>query len=244
MIRVLVVDDQSLIRQAVVDILASEDDIDVVGEATNGEEALALAAELDPDVVLMDIRMPKLDGISATAALCEGAAGAGGTGGASAVGAGDSDSDRAGTRVLILTTFEEDENVVAALRAGASGFLGKGAEPEEIVRAVQAVHAGDALLSPAATRSLIARYVAAPAAPAVDEAAHPELATLTEREREVLLLVARGKSNQEIADELFISPHTAKTHVNRIMMKVFAHDRAQLVILAYESGLLVPGLGG
>ena len=241
MIRVLVVDDQSLIRQAVVDILASEDDIDVVGEATNGEEALALAAELRPDVVLMDIRMPKLDGISATAALCGGAAGAGA--GASAVDS-DSDADRAGTRVLILTTFEEDENVVAALRAGASGFLGKGAEPEEIVRAVQAVHAGDALLSPAATRSLIARYVAAPAAPAVDEAAHPELATLTEREREVLLLVARGKSNQEIADELFISPHTAKTHVNRIMMKVFAHDRAQLVILAYESGLLVPGLGG
>ena len=242
MIRVLVVDDQSLIRQAVVDILSSEDDIDVVGEATNGEEALALAAELRPDVVLMDIRMPKLDGISATAALCGGAAGAG-AGGAGAS-AADSDADRAGTRVLILTTFEEDENVVAALRAGASGFLGKGAEPEEIVRAVQAVHAGDALLSPAATRSLIARYVAAPAAPAVDEAAHPELATLTEREREVLLLVARGKSNQEIADELFISPHTAKTHVNRIMMKVFAHDRAQLVILAYESGLLVPGLGG
>lgn len=222
MIRTLVVDDQSLIRQAVVDILTDDDTIDVVGEAASGSEALSLASALRPDVVLMDIRMPLLDGISATAAIC-------------------ADAALSNTRVLILTTFEEDENVVAALRAGASGFLGKGAEPEEIVRAVHAVHAGDALLSPSATRSLIARYVAAPSAAAPNELSRPELAAVTEREREVLLLVARGKSNQEIADELVISPHTAKTHVNRIMTKVSAHDRAQLVILAYESGLLVPG---
>ena len=222
MIRVIVVDDQSLIRQAVVDILADERDIEVVSEATTGAEAVSLVSTLGPDVVLMDIRMPQLDGISATAEIV-------------------ADSRNVDTRVLILTTFEEDENVVAALRAGASGFLGKGAEPEEIIRAVHAVHAGDALLSPSATRSLIARYVAAPLESAVSELSRPELRALTEREREVLLLVARGRSNQEIADELFISPHTAKTHVNRIMVKVQAHDRAQLVILAYESGMLVPG---
>ncbi len=232
MIRVLVVDDQSLIRQAVVDILASAPSVEVVGEATNGEEALAQVAAVRPDVVLMDIRMPVLDGIAATAAICASQDEA----------LGDGDAAH-GPRVLILTTFEEDENVVAALRAGASGFLGKGAEPEEIVRAIQAVHAGDALLSPAATRSLIARYVAGPTLPRVSESAHPQLAALTEREREVLLLVARGLSNQDIAEELVISPHTAKTHVNRIMAKVYAHDRAQLVILAYESGLLVPGSG-
>ena len=223
MIRVLVVDDQALIRQAVTDILGGHEGIEVVDEAVNGAEAIEKAARLRPDVVLMDIRMPLVDGIAATSAIC-------------------ADPDNAGIRVLILTTFEDDEYVVAALRAGASGFLGKGAEPEEIVKAVHAVHAGDALLSPAATRSLITRYVAGPGtASSAPEASHPELAALTEREREVLLLVARGRSNQEIAEELFISPHTAKTHVNRIMTKVYAHDRAQLVILAYESGMLVPG---
>lgn len=222
MIRVLVVDDQSLIRAAVVDILGSNDDIEVVGEAMNGDEALARVTELRPDVVLMDIRMPRRDGIAATQAIVD-------------------DPDNAGTRVLILTTFEEDENVLAALRAGASGFLGKGAEPEEIVRAVHAVHAGDSLLSPAATKSLITRYVSGPQAQPLSAETHPQLAALTEREREVLFLVARGLSNQDIASELFISPHTAKTHVNRIMTKVYAHDRAQLVILAYESGVLVPG---
>jgi DNA-binding NarL/FixJ family response regulator len=170
----------------------------------------------------MDIRMPVLDGIAATAEIC-------------------ADPALAETRVLILTTFEEDEYLVAALRAGASGFIGKGAEPDEIAFAVRAVHAGDALLSPAATRTLITRYVLPSRPVAQPETFADELAQLTEREREVLLLVARGRSNQEIADELVISPHTAKTHVNRVMAKVQAHDRAQLVILAYESGLLAPG---
>ena len=223
MITVLIADDQPLIRQAVGDILTDQSGIAVVGHAVDGTEAVSRTAELRPDVVLMDIRMPGLDGIEATAALC-------------------ADPANAETRVLILTTFEEDEYVLQALRAGASGFLGKGAEPEEIVRAVRAVHAGDALLSAASTRGLITRYVLGGESqrrPVPDPA--PELSLLTEREREVLLLVARGRSNQEIAESLFISPHTAKTHVNRIMTKVHAHDRAQLVILAYESGMLVPG---
>lgn len=221
MTRVLVVDDQVLIRQAVIDILSSHPDIAVVGEASTGAEAVVAARSLRPDVVLMDIRMPEVDGIQATAEIC-------------------ADPANASTRVLVLTTFEEDEYVVAALRAGASGFIGKGAEPEEIARAVRSVHAGDALLSPTATRGLITRYVLPDRAFPPPEPP-PELASLTEREREVLLLVARGRSNQEIAAELFISPHTAKTHVNRIMTKVYAHDRTQLVILAYESGLLAPG---
>ena len=223
MITGLIADDQPLIRQAVGDILTDQNGIAVVGHAVDGTEAVSRTAELRPDVVLMDIRMPGLDGSEATAALC-------------------ADPANAETRVLILTTFEEDEYVLQALRAGASGFLGKGAEPEEIVRAVRAVHAGDALLSAAATRGLITRYVLGGESqrrPVPDPA--PELSLLTEREREVLLLVARGRSNQEIAEALFISPHTAKTHVNRIMTKVHAHDRAQLVILAYESGMLVPG---
>jgi DNA-binding NarL/FixJ family response regulator len=222
MTTVLVVDDQSLIRQAVADILSSESDLEVVGEAVDGAQAVSLAQELRPDVVLMDIRMPVLDGIGATSAI-------------------RADPDLADTRVLILTTFEEDENLIATLRAGASGFIGKGSEPEEIVRAVRAVHAGDALLSPAATRSLITKYVVAADEPTSPRPVPAELALLTERELEVLLLVARGRSNQQIADDLVISPHTSKTHVNRIMTKVAAHDRAQLVILAYESGLLRPG---
>ncbi|WP_326550517.1 response regulator transcription factor [Micromonospora sp. NBC_01813] len=226
MTTVLVVDDQSLIRQAVTAILTDDGRISVVGEAVNGTQAVALAASLRPDVVLMDIRMPELDGIGATSAIC-------------------ADPALAETRVLILTTFEEDEYLVAALRAGASGFIGKGSEPEDLVRAVRAVHAGDALLSPTATRSLIERYVLPAPTPATvgGSLVVPEsLGQLTDREREVLLLVARGRSNQEIAQELVISPHTAKTHVNRIMTKLYAHDRAQLVVLAYESGLLTPGL--
>lgn len=219
MITVLIVDDQPLVRHAVRDILTDSGDIRVVGEASNGREAVAAVASLAPDVVLMDIRMPELDGIAATEKICA--------------------SDGA-SRVLILTTFEEDEFVMAALRAGASGFVGKGAEPDEIVRAVRATHLGESLLSPAATRVLITRSLLGhePRAAAWDD---PRLQHVTIREREVLLLVAAGRSNQEIAAELVISPHTAKTHVNRIMSKVDARDRAQLVILAYELGLVAPG---
>ncbi|MCW2164164.1 two component transcriptional regulator, LuxR family [Microbacterium hydrothermale] len=220
MTRVLVVDDQALIRSAVRDLLDAADGIEVVGEAVDGEEAVALAASLRPDVVVCDIRMPRMDGIEATRRIC-------------------ADPALAETRVLVLTTFEEDDYVVAALRAGASGFIGKGAEPDEIVQAVLAVDEGGALLSPAATRAMIERYVrrTEPAAPRDA----PALAVLTEREREVLQHVARGRSNDEIAAALFISPHTAKTHVKNTMLKLGAHDRAQLVIAAYESGLLVPG---
>lgn len=221
MTRVLVVDDQALIRQAVTDILSQAPGVEVIGEARDGAEAVAIVAARRPDVVLMDIRMPQLDGIEATAAIC-------------------GNPENVDVRVLILTTFEEDEYLLAALRAGASGFIGKGAEPDDIVRAVRAVHAGDALLSPAATRSLITRYVLREQSTA-SAVVPSDLEQLTDREREVLLLVARGHSNPEIAELLFISPHTAKTHVNRIMAKIHAHDRAQLVIIAYESGMLSPG---
>lgn len=220
MIRVLVVDDQFLIRRAVSELLGDADDIEVVGTATDGRDGVELSRRLHPDVVIMDIRMPELDGIAATTEIC-------------------ADPDLSDVRVLILTTFDEDEFLVAALRAGASGFVGKGAEPDEIARAVRAVHLGDALLSPVATRNLIDRFLASGAGPATGSI--PDVAQLTEREREVLLLVARGRSNQEIAEDLYISPHTAKTHVNRIMTKLHAHDRAQLVIVAYESRLLTPG---
>ncbi len=220
MISVLVVDDQPLVRQAVRDIL-TDGGLRVIGEAASGRAAVASAAELVPDVVLMDIRMPDLDGIAATELICA--------------------ARPAGRpRVLILTTFEEDEYVVAALRAGASGFIGKGAEPEDIVRAVRTIDAGEALLSSTATRTLIERSVRGAAAPV--SGAHREvLSRLTSREHEVLLLVAGGNTNQEIASSLTISPHTAKTHVNRIMSKADARDRAQLVILAYESGIVVVG---
>lgn len=221
MIRVLVVDDQPLVRQAVRDILI-DGGIDVVAEAANGREAVAAAARELPDVVVMDIRMPELDGIAATAQILA--------------------TSQPTTRVLILTTFEEDDYVVAALRAGASGFVGKGAEPDDIVSAVRVVHRGEALLSSAATRALIERSVRPPR-PRSDAWTSEPLRQLTEREREVMLLVASGSSNQDIADELVISPHTAKTHVNRIMSKLHARDRAQLVIQAYESGLVIPSGG-
>ncbi len=217
MIRVLVVDDQPLIRSAVRDIVNREDDLTVVGECADGEEAIAKAEMLRPDVILMDIRMPRLDGIAATAAICR-----------------NSHLDQA--RILILTTFEEDEFIVAALRAGASGFIGKGTDAEELTRAIRTVSRGDALLSPAATRSLIDRFVGAGSAPLSPMPGN--LDALTERELEIFRFVGRGLSNAEIADALVISPHTVKTHVNRTMSKLAAHDRAQLVILAYEAGLV------
>ncbi|WP_433677102.1 response regulator transcription factor [Microbacterium gorillae] len=219
MTTVLIVDDQPLIRRAVREILA-DGGINVIGEAADGEEAVTAARELRPDVVLMDIRMPVLDGIAATARI-------------------RADATEDSARVLVLTTFEEDDYVLAALRAGASGFIGKSAEPEDIVHAVRTIHDGDALLSPAATRALIERVT--DPRPKTAEPADPRLIPLTPREREVLQLVGRGLSNAEIADDLTISLHTAKTHVNRTMMKVHAGDRAQLVILAYETGLVHPG---
>ncbi|MGJ0388245.1 response regulator [Microbacterium sp. CGR1] len=226
-ISVLVVDDQPLVRHAVRDIL-SDGGLLVVGEASDGREAVNAVIDTAPDVVLMDIRMPELDGIAATALICADAPAS----------AGADASHR--PRVLILTTFEDDENVVAALRAGASGFIGKGAEPDEIVRAVRTVHQGEALLSSSATRALIERAVRRGGAPR-SERWVDVLAPLTPREREVLELVAEGLTNHDIAIRLTISPHTAKTHVNRIMAKVSASDRAQLVILAYESGLVTAG---
>jgi DNA-binding NarL/FixJ family response regulator len=214
-IRVLLADDQPLVRGGFRVLLESAPDVTVVGEAANGREALDLTLATRPDVVLMDIRMPELDGLAATRMITDG-----GT----------------ATRVLILTTFEIDEYVFQALRAGASGFLGKSADPADLVDAVRTVHRGDALLSPAATRGLIARCLAGPAHDPTARAGR--LATLTEREREVLVLVATGLSNDQIAARLVVSPHTAKTHVNRTMTKLGAHDRAQLVIAAYESGLV------
>jgi DNA-binding NarL/FixJ family response regulator len=220
---ILIADDQSLIRSAVRGLLDKESDLEIIGEAPDGRRAVELAVSLRPDVVVMDIRMPVMDGIEATAQIC-------------------THPDLVHTRVLILTTFEEDEYLVPALRAGASGFIGKGSEPEEIRHAVRAVVAGDTLLSPRATRALISRYVLPLRLDvALDEERLRRVAHLTEREREVLVLVARGLSNQQIAEEFIISPHTVKTHVNRVMSKTYSHDRAQLVILAYETGLLRPG---
>lgn len=218
MIRVLVADDQTLIRSAIVDLVNHGDGLAVAGEAGDGTRAVELARQLRPDIVLMDIRMPGTDGIAATGAIC-------------------SDPTLDDVRVLILTTFEEDQYIVSALRAGASGFIGKGSEPEQIIAAIHAVHRGDALLSPTATRSLINRYVN-PTVPT--NRTSPTFAHLTEREVEVLTHVGAGLSNAEIANALVISPHTAKTHVNRIMTKLHAHDRAQLVIAAYENGLVRP----
>ncbi|WP_130176163.1 response regulator transcription factor [Cryobacterium sp. SO1] len=220
MISVVLADDQSLIRTAVAELVSHEEGFRVAGQAGNGREAVQVVRETRPDIVLMDIRMPVMDGIQATAAIC-------------------ADPALAATRIIVLTTFEEDEYVLQALRAGASGFVGKGTEAQDLMNAIRIVHGGDALLSPRATRALIDRYTA-PAVPATLEAP-AALALLTERELEILLLVGRGHGNGAIADELVISPHTAKTHVNRMMTKLGAHDRAQLVIIAYESGLLVPG---
>ena len=223
MIRVVIADDQPLIRAGLRGILELESDLEVVGEAANGLRAVQQARDLAVDVVLMDIRMPQMDGITATAEICANPA-------------------LASVRVLVLTTFETDEHVVAALRAGASGFLGKGAQPEAVTEAIRIVAGGDALLSPAATRSLIERVLREPRTEHAPDRERLRITVegLTEREREVMVLVAEGLSNDAIADRLVISSHTVKTHVNRAMMKLGAHDRAQLVVIAYESGLLRP----
>lgn len=217
-IRVLLADDQSLVRAGFKALLDAQADLEVAGEAADGEEAVRKVRELRPDVVLMDIRMPLLDGLAATRRLTD-------------------DPDLEDVKVVMLTTFELDEYVFEAIRSGASGFLVKDTEPDELLRAVRAVVGGDALLSPGVTRRLIAEFAARSKEPAAAES----LVRLTEREREVMALVGIGLSNDEIARRLVVSPLTAKTHVSRTMVKLGARDRAQLVVLAYESGLVRPG---
>jgi DNA-binding NarL/FixJ family response regulator len=221
-IRVAVADDQALVRSGFSVLLRSAGDIDVVGEAGDGREAIDLVAAERPDVVLMDIRMPEMDGLEATRRIV-----ASGT----------------DTRILVLTTFELDEYVFGALRAGASGFLLKDTQPADLLTAVRVVAAGEALLAPSITRRLIERF--AEHEPAADPArpAPPGLDALTEREVEVLAAVARGRSNAEIADDLFMAHATAKTHVSRLLTKLDCRDRAQLVMVAYEAGIAVPGTG-
>jgi DNA-binding NarL/FixJ family response regulator len=217
-IRVLLADDQVLVRAGFRALLGAQDDIEVAGEAGDGNQAVRLARELIPDVVLMDIRMPGADGLAATRRIT-------------------ADPQLAGTRVVILTTFELDEYVFEAIRSGASGFLVKDTEPDELVQAVRVVAGGDALLSPSVTRRLIGEFAA--------RAKEPDdpggLQELTDREQEVLALVGTGLSNDEIAKRLYVSPATAKTHVSRAMIKLRARDRAQLVVIAYEQGLVRPG---
>jgi DNA-binding NarL/FixJ family response regulator len=219
MIKVLLADDQGLVRAGFRALLDAEPDIEVVAEAADGVEAVRLAAQTRPDVVLMDIRMPGVDGLEATRRIA-------------------ADPALAATRIVILTTFELDEYLFEALRVGASGFLVKDTEPVELLRGVRAVAAGDALLSPGVTRRLIAEFAVRGAQPAVPE---PSLGQLTDREREVMALVGAGLSNEEIAARLVVSPATAKTHVSRAMVKLGARDRAQLVVYAYEAGLVRPG---
>ncbi|MEU0893479.1 response regulator transcription factor [Streptomyces massasporeus] len=216
-VRVLLADDQTLVREAFAMLVESARDMEVVGRAATGRQAVELARDARPDLVVMDIRMPDLDGIEATRLIA-------------------ADGDLADVRVLVLTTYDTDENIVDALRAGASGFLVKDTRPAELLDAIRTVAAGEALLSPGPTARLIERFRRSPSAP---ETGGPEC--LSGREREVLALVGRGLNNTEIADALGLSPLTAKTHVSRIMGKLAARDRAQLVIVAYESGMVTPG---
>jgi DNA-binding NarL/FixJ family response regulator len=218
MIRILLADDQALVRAGFRALLDAEDDMKVIGEAADGDEAIKLVTSLVPDIVLMDIRMPRCDGLNATAKIV-------------------SDKRLVQVKIIILTTFDLNEYIFEAIRAGASGFLVKDTEPIDLIRGIQAVARGDALLSPGVTRRLIAEF----ATLTNKTKSVPGLEVLTEREREVLVLVAGGLSNDEIAHQLIISPATAKTHVSRAMGKLGARDRAQLVVFAYESGLVRPG---
>jgi DNA-binding NarL/FixJ family response regulator len=220
-IRVLIADDQLLIRAGFRVLIDSAEDLAVVGEASDGDQAVALAKSERADVVLMDIRMPGADGLEATRRI-------------------SADEDLAGVKILILTTFELDEYVYLSLRAGASGFLGKGVDPDDLLAAIRLVAAGESLLSPAATRSLIARFLAQPSKVA-SAGAPARREGLTEREREIVAMVAEGLTNDDIAGQVFISPMTVKTHVNRAMTKLDLRDRAQLVVAAYQSGLVRVG---
>ncbi|NUP73279.1 MAG: response regulator transcription factor [Sinomonas sp.] len=235
MIRILIADDQALIRAGFRALLDAEPDMEVVGEAGTGAEAVAATRRLAPDVVLMDIRMPGGDGLDATRTILAIPSGVSQAGPAPR----DAAPGAAGPRVVILTTFELDEYVTGAIRAGASGFLVKDTEPEDLVRAVRAVHEGDAMLSPSVTRRLLERIAAE--RPAARSAPPTDIGLLTDREREVVALVGQGLNNAEIGDRLYITPLTAKTHVSRAMTKLGLRDRAQLVVLAYESGLVRPG---
>lgn len=219
--RVLIADDQALLRQGLVMMIDSQADLEVVGEAATGAEAVAAAASLSPDVIVMDIRMPGMDGVTATRKICA------------------EQPPGEGPRVIMLTTFDLDEYVVAALQAGASGFLLKDAMPADIIAAIRVVHAGEALLAPSVTRRLLDRFATSPQLAAM--VPPPGLDLLTEREREVMALVVRGLSNSEIRRHLYLSEPTVKTHVGRILMKLGVRDRVQLVVLAYEHGLVERG---
>lgn len=218
-IRVLLVDDQALIRAGFRMIIDADPGLEVVGEATDGREAVELCQSGRVDVVLMDIRMPHMDGIEATRRI-------------------SADERLAGVRVVVLTTFDNDDNVIYALQAGASGFLGKNVAPSDLVNAIRVVAGGEALLSPRATSGLVSRLIHHLPPPTTDV---PELAPVTAREREILLLVAHGLSNDDIAERLYLSPLTVKTHINRTMIKLNARDRAQLVVFAYQHRLVRPG---
>ncbi|MDQ1045409.1 response regulator transcription factor [Streptomyces sp. V4I2] len=224
-IRVLLADDQTLVREAFSMLVESARDMEVVGQAGTGREAVELARGARADLVVMDVRMPDLDGIEATRLIA-------------------ADEDLAGVKVLVLTTYDTDENIVEALRAGASGFLVKDTRPADLLDAIRTVAAGEALLSPGPTARLIERFLRSPSVSVSGSVTGGGPECLSEREREVLVLVARGLNNTEIAEALGLSPLTAKTHVSRIMGKLGARDRAQLVIVGYESGMVTPGGGG